>query len=141
MQPKKKLDDILANITDDIKFPKQNNDNIEVEKTNTDFTILKEKGQISIEKSPSFTKISSKKKENRRSPYYLRSFKRKYDFLKSEDSLSDPISFRIDDNESKKIKAAEGVIESIINRMPDLPEREKLKFKIDSSNDIKLTEE
>ena len=137
----KKLDDILANITDDIKFPKQNNDNIEVEKTNTDFTILKEKGQISIEKSPSFTKISTKKKENRRSPYNLRSFKRKCGFLKSEDSLSDPISFKIDDNESKKIKAAESVIESIINRMPDLPEREKLKFKIDSGNDIKLTEE
>ena len=137
----KKLDNILANITDDIKFPKQDNDNMEVEKTNTDFTILKEKGQISIEKSPSFTKISTKKKENRRSPYNLKSFKRKYDFLKSEDSLSDPIFFQIDDNESKKIKAAESVIESIINRMPDLPEREKLKFKIHSSNDIKLTEE
>ena len=137
----KKLNDILTNITTVIKFPEQE-DNVEVENKNIgDFSILKEQGQIRIGKSPSFTKISTQKKENRRSPYNLRSFKRKYDSLKSEDSLANPISFQIDDNESKKIKAAEAVIESIVNRLPDLPEGEKFKFKLDSSNDIKLTEE
>ena len=105
-----------------------------------DFNVLKEQGQIKIEKSPTFTKVSTSKKGNRRSPYNLRSFKRKYEFLKSEDSLIKPISFEVDDDENRKIKAAETVIDSIVNRLPDPPERNKLKFKLDSNNDIKLTE-
>ena len=43
----------------------------------------------------------------------------------------------IDDKEANKIKAAESVIDSIINQLPD---RKKLKFNLDSSNDIRLTE-
>ena len=105
-----------------------------------DFTVSKEQGQIKIEKSPTFTKVSTSKKGNRRSPYNLRSFKRKYEFLKSEDSLTKPISFEVDDDENRKIKKAETVIDSTVNRLPDLPERKRLKFNLDSNNDIKLTE-
>ena len=139
----KRFDNILKDITEDINTYKLPNREAQVELLNEkidDFTVTNEQGQLKIEKSPTFTKVSTSKKGNRRSPYNLRSFKRKYEFLKSEDSLTKPISFEVDDNESKKIKAAESVIDSIVNRLPDLPEREKLKFKLDSSNDIKLTE-
>ena len=135
--------ELLKDITEDINTYKLPNREAQVELLNEkidDFTVTKEQGQLKIEKSPTFTKVSTSKKGNRRSPYNLRSFKRKYEFLKSEDSLTKPISFEVDDNESKKIKAAESVIDSIVNRLPDLPEREKLKFKLDSDNDIKLTE-
>ena len=136
-----RFDSILKDITEEINTYKMPDRKYEVRNENIeDFTVTKEQGQIKIEKSPTFTKISTSKKRNKRSPYNLRSFKRKYEFLKSEDALNKPISFEIDDNESKKIKAAEAVIDSIVNRLPDLPERKKLKFNLNSTNDIKLTE-
>ena len=138
-----RFDNILKDITEDINTYKLPNREHQLELLNEkidDFTVSKEQGQIKIEKSPTFTKVSTSKKGNRRSPYNLRSFKRKYEFLKSEDSLTKPISFEVDDDENRKIKAAETVIDSIVNRLPDLPERKKLKFNLDSNNDIKLTE-
>ena len=94
---------------------------------------------MEIEKSPTTTKISTVKKGNqKRSPYNLRSFKRKIDYLKSVNTLCGPfIHESIDDKERNKIKAAETVIDSIVNQLPD---RKKLKFDLDSSNDIRLTE-
>ena len=139
----KRFDNILKDITDDIKTYKVPNRKYEIDPLNErigDFTVTKEQGQLKIEKSPTFTKVSTSKKRNKISPYNLRSFKKKYKFIKSEDSLTKPISFEFDDDENKKIKAAESVIDSIVNRLPDPPERKKLKFKLDSSNDIKLTE-
>ena len=138
-----RFDNILKDITEDINTYKLRNREQQFELLNEkidDFTVSKEQDQIKIEKSPTFTKVSTSKKGNRRSPYNLRSFKRKYEFLKSENSLTKPISFEVDDDENKKIKAAESVIDSIVNRLPDPPDRKKLKFKLDSSNDIKLTE-
>ena len=42
------------------------------------------------------------------------------------------------DKESNQIKAAESIIDSIVKQLPD--RRKKLKFDLDETNDIKLTE-
>ena len=136
-----RFDNILKDITHDVKsYQVPNRKYGFLNEKNEDFVVKKEQDQLEIEKSPTATKISTVKKRNKkRSPYNLRSFKRKYEFLKSADSLAKPIIFEVNDKESNKIKAAETVIDSIINQLPDLPERKKLKFNLDSSNDIRLT--
>ena len=90
------------------------------------------------------TKIETvkQKKNQKTSPYNLRSYKqrkRKREFLESADSLHKPYLYQsINDKETNKIKAAETVIDSIVKQLPD--HRKKLKFNLDSGNDIKLTE-
>ena len=135
-----RFDNILKDITHDIrsyKVPKRKYEFLN--EKSKDFVVKKEQDQLEILKSPTTTKISTVKKRNqKRSPYNLRSFKRKMEYLKSGDSLSEPMIFEsIDDKEANKIKAAESVIDSIVNQLPD---RKKLKFNLDSSNDIRLTE-
>ena len=44
----------------------------------------------------------------------------------------------VGDKELNKIKAAESIIDSIVKQLPD--QRKKLKFDLDASNDIKLSE-
>ena len=130
-----RFDNILKDITHDIRSYKVPNRKYElVNENNKDFVVKKEQEQLEILKSPTGTKISTVKKRNqKRSPYNLRSFKRKIEHFKSG-----PLIFEtIDDKESNKIKTAESVIDSIINQLPD---RKKLKFNLDSSNDIRLTE-
>ena len=77
-------------------------------------------------------------KNVKRSPYKLRS--RKKQFAESADSLMHrPYLYQsVADKESNKIKAAESIIDSIVKQLPD--QRKKLKFDLDASNDIKLTE-
>ena len=138
-----RFDNILKDITHDIRSYKVPNRKYELlnksDQNSKNFAFKKEQDQLEIVKSPTTTKISTVKKRNqKRSPYNLRSFKRKMEYLKSADSLREPIIYQsIDDKESNKIKAAETVIDSIINQLPD---RKKLKFNLDSSNDIRLTE-
>ena len=77
-------------------------------------------------------------KNVKRSPYKLRS--RKKQFAESADSLMHrPYLYQsVADKESNKIKAAESIIDSIVKQQPD--QRKKLKFDLDASNDINLTE-
>ena len=44
----------------------------------------------------------------------------------------------IPDQETNKIKAAESIIDSIVKQLPD--QHKKLKFDLNATNDIKLTE-
>ena len=83
-----------------------------------DFTVEKEESELEIQKSPLETKILNKK-DQKRSPYNLRSFKRKIEHLKSEDKLNKPLIFEVEDKEIDKINAAEKILNSIINKAPD----------------------
>ena len=83
-----------------------------------DFTVEKEESELEIQKSPLETKMLNKK-DQKRSPYNLRSFKRKIEHLKSEDKLNKPLIFEVEDKEIDKINAAEKILNSIINKAPD----------------------
>ena len=133
----KRLENILNNISENIKLPIIDKENLFKTKTEADIEIEKEKEEIEIEKTPSFVEIKTKlkKRTNRNSPYNLR--KRKYDFLKSEESLTKPIHFSIDDNETKKIDAVGNIIDSIINRAGK-SKKIRQKFIFDENNNITI---
>ena len=152
---KKRLDTILKEINN--RYKKDVNKSIsdfknkstiqfsnEIDENRKDFAIKKEEEEdIQVLKSVYQTKINTvRKKKSKRSPYNLRSNnqqKRKSEFLESTDSLDKPYLYQsISDKERNKIKAAESVIDSVIKEIPE--QRKKLKFDLDASNNIKLTE-
>ena len=103
------------------------------------FNVQKSNQDIEISKSTYQTKIDTvKRKHVKRSPYKSRSRKRQ--FAESADSLMHrPYLYQsVGDKELNKIKAAESIIDSIVKQLPD--QRKKLKFDLDASNDIKLSE-
>ena len=115
----------------------------EIDQNRSDFTVQKEKQNIEVLKSDYQTKIGTikPKKNLKTSPYNLRSYKqrkRKRELFESADSLHKPYLYQsISDRETNKIKAAETVIDSIVKQLPD--QSKKLKFNLDTTNDIKLT--
>ena len=132
---------ILDNINKNITF--ENESSIQFDKkiaeNRKDFSVQKSNQDIEISKSTYQTKIDNVKRKNvKRSPYKLRSRKRQ--FAESADLLMHrPYLYQsVADKESNKIKAAESIIDSIVKQLPD--QRKKLKFDLDASNDIKLTE-
>ena len=115
----------------------------EIDENRKDFAIKKEKEDIQVLKSVYQTKINTvRKKNSKRGLYNLRSNKqqkRKSEFLESADSLDKPYLYQsISDKERNKIKAAESVIDTVIKKLPE--QRKKLKFDLDASNNITLTE-
>ena len=82
-------------------------------------------------------KLKLLKKVNR-SPYQLRSKKRR--FVETTDKLSYDtyLNQSVPENEKNKIKAAESIIESIVKQLPN--RRKKLKFNLEDTNIIKITE-
>ena len=138
------FDNILKEINQSITDFKETSSTYEFpnksDQNRKDLAVKKEQDQLEILKSPLQTKISTVKKRNQKtSPYNLRSFKRKREYLGSGDLLRKPYIYQsIDDKESNKIKAAGTVVDSIVKQLPD--RSKKLKFDLDSSNDIKLTE-
>ena len=143
---KKRFDTILEDINKNISFKNESSIQFsnERDESRKDFVVQKQKENIQLLKSVYQTKIETvKPKKNLKiSPYNLRSYKerkRKREFLESADSLRKPYLYQsISDKESNKIKAAESVIDSIVKQLPD--HRKKLKFNLDTTNDIKLTE-
>ena len=144
---KKRFDTILEDINKSISDFKNKSTiqfSNEIDENRKDFTIQKEKEDIQVLKSVYQTKINTvkRKKNLKSSPYNLRSNKqqkRKSEFLESADSLDKPYLYQlISDKERNKIKAAESVIDSVIKQLPE--QRKKLKFDLDASNNIKLTE-
>ena len=148
----KRFDDILDNINKSIETYKSDS-NIQfkptIDKTKKHFSVEKEKENIEISKSTQQTKISTVRKKEKRSPYKLRSKtkietekedrKRKRNQLESELTFKQPYFYQtINDRNTNKIKAAETAIESIIKQLPE--HCKKIKFTLDASNDIKLTE-
>ena len=148
----KRFDDILDNINKSIETYKIDS-NIQfkpsIDKTKKHFSVEKEKENIEMSKSTQQTKISTVRKKEKRSPYKLRSKtkietekedrKRKRNQLESELTFKQPYFYQtINDENTNKIKAAETVIESIVKQLPE--HRKKMKFTLDASNDIKLTE-
>ena len=136
-----KFNNILKEInTKSFILPNSELEFINQQNKNEDFTVEKEENNLEIQKSPTTTKILNKKKIQKRSPYNLRSFKRKIDHLKSEEKLGKPLIFEINDKEQDKIDAAEKILNSIINKVPDTTvARKKIKFTLNSENDIRLT--
>ena len=136
----KRLDTILDDVNKSISFVNESSIQFEKEKNeNKGFTIKKSNQDIEISKSTFQTKIDTVKRKNiKRSPYKLRARKRQ--FAESPDSLMHkPYLYQtIFDEEKNKIKAAESIIDSIVKQLPD--QRKKLKFDLDATNDIKLTE-
>ena len=140
---KQRFDNILKEINQSITDFKSNSSyqfSNKSDQNRKDLNVKKEIDHLEIVKSPLQTKITTVKKRNQKtSPYNLRSFKRKREYLGSADSLHKPYIYQsIDDKESNKIKAAETVTDSTVKQLPD--RSKKLKFNLDSSNDIKLTE-
>ena len=145
---KKRFDTILEDIDRNISTFK-NESSIQfsnkIDESRKDFAVQKEKENIQVLISVYRTKIDTvkQKKNIKTSPYNLRSYKerkRKREFLESADSLQKPYLYQsISDKETNKIKAAESVIDSIVKQLPD--HRKKLKFNLDTTNDIKLTEQ
>ena len=132
----KRLDTILKEINENIADFK--NDSViqfsnEIDQNRSDFTVQKEK-QNKID-------TVKQKKNLKTSPYNLRSYKQrkgKRELFESADSLHKPYLYQsINDRETNKIKAAERVINSIVKQLPD--QSKKLKFNLDTTNDIKLT--
>ena len=140
------LDRILNDVTKNINWNKESGSTIPFSQLATDdrenFVIDTGNKNIEISKSALQTKITTAKKKpsavKKRSPYFLR--KRKAMYLDSADTLSyQPfIKESIPDQETEKIKAAESVVDSIVRQLPD--QRKKLKFDLDETNDIKITE-
>ena len=143
---KKRFETILDDINKNINVKKESSIQFsnEIDENRNDFAVQKQKENIQVLKSDYQTKIETvkPKKNLKTSPYNLRSYnerKRKREFLESADSLQKPYLYQsISDKESNKIKAAESVIDSIVKQLPD--HRKKLKFNLDTTNDIKLTE-
>ena len=142
---KERFDTILKDINKNISNFKNESSiqfSNEIDKSRKDFAVQKQNENIQVLKSVYQTKIETvkPKKNLKTSPYNLRSHKeRKREFLESADSLQKPYLYQsISDKETNKIKAAESVIDSIVKQLPD--HRKKLKFNLDTTNDIKLTE-
>ena len=111
----KRLENILNNISQNIKLPSPNKETIFTTKTEADTKIEKDQKEILIEKKPEFTSVITRpKRKLKSSPYNLR--KRKSKFLKSEEALTESIDFSVDDNEIKKIDRVASLIDSILNR-------------------------
>ena len=143
---KERFDTILRDINNSITDFKNDSKiqfSNEIDKSRNDFSVKKENQNIEILKSVRQTKIDTvkPKKNLKTSPYNLRSYKqrkRKRELLESADSLHKPYLYQsVSDRETNKIKAAETVIDSIVKQLPD--QSKKLKFNLDTSNDIKLT--
>ena len=137
----KRLDTILDDINKSIIEYNESNIQFskEIDENRKDFSVQKEKQNIQILKSTYQTKIDTVKRKNaKRSPYKLRARKRQ--FAESADSLMYNPYLRqsIPDQETNKIKAAESIIDSIVKQLPD--QHKKLKFDLNATNDIKLTE-
>ena len=140
------LDRILNDVTRNISWSKESGSTIPFSQHPTDdredFVIDTENKNIKVSKSALQTKITTAKKKpsavNKRSPYFLR--KRKAMYLDSAGRLSyQPfVKETIPDQETDKIKAAESIVDSIVRQLPD--QHKKLKFDLDETNDIKITE-
>ena len=137
----KRLDNILDEINKSISS--ENESSIQFKKKIADdrkyFAVQKSNENLEVLKSTFQTKVNTVKQRNiKRSPYQLRSRKRQ--FTDSADMLLHKAYLyqSIPDNEMNKIKAAESVIDSIVKQLPN--RRKKLKFNLDETNDIKLTE-
>ena len=138
----KRLDTVLDDINRNISF--ENESSILFSKRiadgRKDFVVDKSNENIELSKSTFQIKIDTVKQKTikRRSPYELRSRKRQ--FVDSVESLlHNPFVHQsIPDPETNKIKAAESIVDSIVKQLPD--QRKKLKFDLDETNDIKLTE-
>ena len=113
--------------------------------TRKDFEVSVKDKNLEVSQSALQTKIVNTNKRSRRSrniekrsPYNLR--KRKFDHLSLAEALSNQpfIISTIPDQETKKIKAVESIVDSIVKQLPD--QRKKLKFDLDQSNDIKISE-
>ena len=137
----KRLDTILGELNKSISF--ENESSIQFEKEiaddREDFAVQKSNENLEVLKSTFQTKIDTVKQRNvKGSPYQLRGRKRQ--FADSADTLLHKAYLyqSIPDNEANKIKAAESVIDSIVKQLPN--RRKKLKFDLDETNDIKLTE-
>ena len=130
----KRLENILNNISQNIKLPSPNKETIFTTKTEADTEIEKDQKEIVIEKKPEFTSVITrpKRKLSRTSPYNLR--KRKSKFLKSEEALTESIDFSVDDNEIKKIDRVGKLIDSILNRSG----RVRQEFVFDENNNIQI---
>ena len=141
---KKRFDTILEDINKNINVKNESSIQFskEVDQNRKDFAVQKQKENVQVLKSVYRTKIETvkPKKNLKTSPYNLRSYKerkRKREFLESADSLQKPYLYQsISDKETNKIKAAASVIDSIVKQLPD--HRKKLKFNLDTTNDIKL---
>ena len=95
--------------------------------------------KIEILKSDLDTKIKTTKKSKiKSSPYNLRSTKRKFNTIDSENALSEPFLYLpSNENEKDKVQAVEKVFSSVLNNLPE-EHRKKLKFNFDSSNNINV---
>ena len=137
----KRLDTILDEINKSISFENESSIQFakEIVDNRKDFAVQKSNQDLEVLKSTFQTKIDTIKRKNvKRSPYQLRSRKRQ--FADSADALLHRAYLyqSIPDKESDKIKAAELIIDSIVKQLPD--RCKKLKFDLDETNDIKLTE-
>ena len=130
----KRLENILNNISQNIKLPSPTKETIFTAKTEANTEIEKDQKEIAIEKKPEFTSVITrpKRKLSRTSPYNLR--KRKSKFLKSEEALTESIDFSVDDNEIKKIDRVGKLIDSILNRSG----LERQEFVFDENNNIQI---
>ena len=128
----KRLDNILDNIFENIKIPQPSNEEVFKIKTEGGNEIEKSTTEIKIKKQPEFTSVISrpKRKLSRTSPYNLR--QRKSKFLKSEEALTGPIDFAVDDNVGKKIDRVEKLIDSVVNRSGKV----RQEFVFDENNNI-----
>ena len=146
----KRLSEITQNISDNINSIEENlSNNIsfandlkeKIEKINNEnkkVLVEPQKKEIEILKSESQTKIKTSKEKKRIKPYNLRSSKRKFNTIDSIDSLDKPFLYTTsNENERNKIEAARKVFSSVTNNLPD--HNEKLKFTLDSLNNIKIT--
>ena len=146
----KRLSEITQNISDNINSIEENlSNNIsfandlkeKIEKINNEnkkVLVKPVKKEIEILKSESQTKIKTSKETKRIKPYNLRSSKRKFNTIDSTDSLDKPFLYTTsNENERNKIEAARKVFSSVTNNLPD--HNKKLKFTLDSLNNIKIT--
>ena len=137
----KRLDTILNEINKSISFENESSIQFgkEIADDKKDFAVQKSNENLEVLKSTFQTKINTVKQRNiKRSPYQLPIRKRQ--FTDSSDKLLHKAYLyqSIPDNEANKIKAADSVIDSIVKQLPN--RRKKLKFNLDETNDIKLTE-
>ena len=138
----KRLNTVLDDINKHISF--ENESSIlfskQIADGRKDFVVDKSNENIELSKSTFQTKIDAvKRKTKKRSPYQLRSRQRPLFFDSAESLLHKPFLHQsIPDQETNKIKAAESIVDSIVKQLPD--QRKKLKFDLDETNDIKLTE-
>ena len=128
----KRLENILDNVFGDIVLPQPSKEEIFKIKTEGGNEIEKSAREIEISKQPEFTSVIStpKRKPSRTSPYNLRQRKRK--FLKSEEALTGPIEFAVDDSVSKKINRVEKLVDSVVNRSGKV----RQEFVFDENNNI-----